>query len=117
MRRRLNDPRKALRRTFGRRCLALAVLLQPQRQKFPNDRHDDGFEGLLQRGAAWNDPCDAFAMPLRRCDVADYIGLSLETTSRAFSVLKANKVITRTTLYQFRVCDRNKLALLASPPA
>jgi CRP-like cAMP-binding protein len=117
MRRRLNDPRKALRRTFGRRCLALAVLLQPQRQKFPNDRHDDGFEGLLQRGAAWNDPCDAFAMPLRRCDVADYIGLSLERTSRAFSALKAHKIIVQTNLYQFRIFDRQKLELSASPPA
>jgi CRP-like cAMP-binding protein len=36
---------------------------------------------------------DTFALPMSRADIADYLGMALETASRAFTELKRRKVI------------------------
>lgn len=52
-------------------------------------------------------------LPLRRGDLADYLGLSLESTSRAFSTLKAERVISQLSLYRFQILDRKRLETFA----
>lgn len=53
-------------------------------------------------------------LPMSRQDIADYLGLTIETVSRMISQLQASKVIRLTTLRQVRICDPQALRLLAA---
>lgn len=52
-------------------------------------------------------------MPMTRADIADYLGLRIETVSRELSNLKANRVIRFTGRQTMIVCDRDRLEQLA----
>lgn len=52
-------------------------------------------------------------MPMSRSDIADYLGLRIETVSRELSSLKAARLIRLTGRQSFRVVDRQKLNRLA----
>ena len=51
--------------------------------------------------------------PMSRADIADYLGLRIETVSREISALKAARVIQLTGRQSFRVVDRARLDQLA----
>lgn len=53
-------------------------------------------------------------LPMSRQDIADYLGLTIETVSRMISQLQASKVIRLTTLRQVRICDPQALRQLAA---
>ena len=53
-------------------------------------------------------------LPMSRQDIADYLGLTIETVSRMISQLQASKVIRLTTLRQMRICDPQALRQLAA---
>jgi CRP/FNR family transcriptional regulator len=44
---------------------------------------------LRARTAQWGGPTDPLHVPLQRTEIADYLGLSMETVSRAFSRMRA----------------------------
>jgi CRP/FNR family transcriptional regulator len=67
---------------------------------------------LASRCPAWN-ACDEVELPMSRADIADYLGLRIETVSREISALKAARVIQLTGRQSFRVIDRERLELLA----
>ena len=51
--------------------------------------------------------------PMSRADIADYLGLRIETVSREISALKAKRVIQLTGRQSFRIIDRERLGQLA----
>lgn len=59
-----------------------------------------------------------FALPLSRSDIADYLGLTLETVSRQFRILKSEELIRVNGSRGLTVLDLEKLQASAShPPA
>lgn len=52
-------------------------------------------------------------LPISRIDMADYLGLRIETVSREISALKAARVIQLTGRQSFRIVDRGRLEQLA----
>ena len=52
-------------------------------------------------------------LPISRIDMADYLGLRIETVSREISALKAARVIQLTGRQTFRIVDRPRLEQLA----
>ncbi|QNN64652.1 helix-turn-helix domain-containing protein [Sphingomonas rhizophila] len=52
-------------------------------------------------------------LPISRIDMADYLGLRIETVSREISALKVARVIQLTGRQTFRIIDRNRLDQLA----
>ena len=55
-----------------------------------------------------------FEMPMTRIDIADYLGLTVETVSRAFSQLKAKGLINITDKWTITIRDRTALTALGS---
>lgn len=52
-------------------------------------------------------------LPMTRTDIADYLGLTIETVSRAFTKLKTSKAIRLPTLHSVEIVRRDELADLA----
>jgi CRP-like cAMP-binding protein len=53
------------------------------------------------------------SLPMSRYDIADYLGLAVETVSRAFTELRDRQVIVFRSVRQIRLCNRNALEELA----
>lgn len=69
---------------------------------------------VLARKAADEDALEArFKLPMTRTDIADYLGLTIETVSRNMSKLKISGVIDLPQTTTVRVRDMNKLKELA----
>jgi CRP/FNR family transcriptional regulator, nitrogen fixation regulation protein len=58
-------------------------------------------------------PADTVFLPMSRYDIADYLGLAVETVSRALTELRDRRVIVFTSVRRLRLCDRNALEELA----
>ena len=58
---------------------------------------------LVMRGCAAN---DTFRLPMSRADIADYLGMALETASRAFTELKRRKAIAQPNASVVTLLDR-----------
>jgi CRP-like cAMP-binding protein len=52
---------------------------------------------------------DAFDLAMSRTDIADYLGLTIETVSRTFSILKRNNIIMLPSAQHVVILDRNAL--------
>lgn len=52
-------------------------------------------------------------LPMSRSDIADYLGLRIETISRELTELKASRLIRMTSVQSVRLVDRERLAHLA----
>jgi len=53
-------------------------------------------------------------LPMTRSDIADYLGLTIETISRSFSRLKADKLISLDNATEVAILDRHKLTAIAN---
>ncbi len=81
-----------------------------------------GAQSAAQRTAAFlifiADSCfddeREFTLPMRRIDVAEFLGLRLETVSRMFGSFQQRGWISMQALYQCRITNRRALAALAS---
>lgn len=58
-------------------------------------------------------PDGDITLPMSRSDIADYLGLRIETVSRELSALKASRLIRLTTTQTIRFVDRDRLEQLA----
>ncbi|NJO36003.1 MAG: helix-turn-helix domain-containing protein [Rhodospirillales bacterium] len=59
--------------------------------------------------------CRQLALPLTRTEMADYLGLRLETVSRQLKQLEASAIIRRVDPRRISVCDAQALARAAGP--
>ena len=58
-------------------------------------------------------PGGDITLPMSRSDIADYLGLRIETVSRELSALKASRLIRLTTTQTIRFVDRERVEQLA----
>ena len=66
---------------------------------------------------AFADPATGFAdIRMSRCDMADYVGLTLETVSRMMNPLKREGIIELPQSNRFRISDRKRLIAAAGDP-
>jgi CRP/FNR family transcriptional regulator len=56
---------------------------------------------------------DEIEFPMPRADIADYLGIRIETVSREITALKTARVIRLTGRHSFRIVDRDRLEQLA----
>ncbi len=61
-----------------------------------------------------NGKADRISLPMTRCDIADYLGLTTETVSRVFSQLKSNGVIALHASSEVGLKNRSALQALAA---
>jgi CRP/FNR family transcriptional regulator, nitrogen fixation regulation protein len=64
--------------------------------------------------AAYSPESTIIALEMTRQDIADYLGLTVETVSRTFSHLERNALIERPSLRQIKLKDRKRLRDLSS---
>ena len=48
---------------------------------------------IARRGAAVGQASNTIQIPMKRCEIADFLGLTIETVSRNFTKLKVSRVI------------------------
>jgi len=72
---------------------------------------------FLLASAEWAGNAVQFDLPMARSDIADYLGLTIETISRTMTRLVENKVIALPTPQRVRVLDNGGLSALARPEA
>lgn len=100
---------EALRRACAERlCKMQAHLIQTGR-KSAIERVAAVLAQFAGRGDA-----EVVDLPMSRQDIADYLGLTIETVSRTISQLQASKVIRLTALRKVRICDPQALRRLAA---
>ena len=64
-------------------------------------------------GLAEGVPSDTVSLPMGRLDMADYLGLTIETVSRMLSQLQASHVVCFSATRQFKVINRAALSRMA----
>ncbi|MGE5539515.1 MAG: helix-turn-helix domain-containing protein [Gemmatimonas sp.] len=72
---------------------------------------------LLMMAEGQHEDCDDVYVPMTRTDIADYLGLTIETVSRTLTKLKAEGVIGRRGADCITVQDRDRLDTLAAGEA
>lgn len=68
---------------------------------------------LLRLAGRNAEPKDELYLPMTRQDIADHLGMTLETVSRMFNKLKRMGIIDMPTPDRITICDPNQLATLA----
>ncbi len=104
-----NDQPVVARRLLTLACDRLAVA-QSQMvslgRKTAEERFASFLLGLIERTHGAD---RIIAMPMSRADIADHLGLTIETVSRLFSRLRKERVIDLPDAHSFRVVDRDAL--------
>jgi CRP/FNR family transcriptional regulator, anaerobic regulatory protein len=59
-------------------------------------------------------PADVIQLPMSRCDIADYLGLTIETVSRMLAKMKQEKTICLSSPVRIELCNRERLEELAT---
>ena len=85
------------RKTAAERVASFLLMLDARRISSGSGEKLDGF----------------ITLPMSRSDIADYLGLRIETISRELSALKASRLIRLTTTQTIRFVDRERLEQLA----
>ena len=68
---------------------------------------------LAKRNERNGQDASEFVLPIRRADIGDFLGLTIETVSRTFSKLKADGVIDLDQGGYVRICDPVALMQIA----
>ncbi len=69
---------------------------------------------LSERNAKRGGESEVISLPMRRIDIADFLGLTIETVSRTFTKLKTSRVISLLPGNLVRIVDRSRLEELAA---
>lgn len=65
------------------------------------------------RGEPSHQPGDSFRLPMHRADIADYLGMALETVSRALSRFRSDRIIDLPTVNEVVIHDRAAIESIA----
>jgi CRP/FNR family transcriptional regulator len=68
---------------------------------------------LSERASAWGMPESPVLLPMSRADIADYLGLTIETVSRSFTKLRSVGAIELPESHRVVLCDIKKIKDLA----
>ncbi len=82
-------------------------------RKMPAEKIASFLLGLSRRAERWEMPSDPVLLPMSRGDIADYLGLTVETVSRTFTRLKSEGVIALPEAHRVVLRDRDRLEELA----
>lgn len=69
---------------------------------------------LLMAAQQGGDAAEEVSVPMTRADIADYLGLTIETVSRTFTKLKLEKLIALPTRSKVTILDRDRLEEFAA---
>ena len=69
---------------------------------------------LMMAEGQSDEDADELDVPMTRSDIADYLGLTIETVCRVLSKLKQDKLIALESKSHIRICDHDRLEELAS---
>lgn len=109
------DPRL----NIGLLCKLCHELRASQRHTITVAKHEAtarlaGFLLWVERTSSQSDgDTGEFTLPMGRRDMADYLGLTVETVSRALNALEAEKAILRKGMRAIELLDRGKLRAVA----
>lgn len=100
-------------------CRLAHDLRETQRQSHILARNDAVgriamFLDLLARADLVRGTGGSSYLPMSRSDIADFVGLTIEAVSRAFSMLDRLKIVTFVDRHHFHVLDRDRLEALAN---
>ena len=70
--------------------------------------------GLLKRVEEMKGPVDRLTIPMLRSEIAEYLGVTMETVSRSFSRLQRDGLIAIEHTNEFRILDRSELRAIAN---
>ena len=68
---------------------------------------------VSQRLGTYQEPADLVHLPMRRSDIADYLGLTIETVSRNITKLKLAHIIQLVSTTDLQIVDRESLVALS----
>ncbi|MBZ6078653.1 Crp/Fnr family transcriptional regulator [Microvirga puerhi] len=68
---------------------------------------------MSNRAAAYGRPESPVPLPMTRTDIADYLGLTIETVSRTFTKLKTQGLIRLPDPHSVEIVDKSRLAVVA----
>ncbi len=78
----------------------------------PTERMADFLLTLAQRQARGGDPGQSLLLPMPRADIADHLGLTVETVSRCLTSLRTRGLIALPATYRIDILDRDGLETL-----
>jgi CRP/FNR family transcriptional regulator len=64
---------------------------------------------ISRRNAAFGGSEDMLAIPMKRCEIADFLGLTTETVSRTFTRFKTMNIIRLNSISEVEILDHEKL--------
>ncbi len=82
-------------------------------RKTPAEKIASFLLGLSRRAERWDMPSNSLLLPMSRSDIADYLGLTVETVSRTFTRLRSEGVIELPESHRVVLVDLERLADLA----
>ncbi|WAJ27028.1 Crp/Fnr family transcriptional regulator [Antarcticirhabdus aurantiaca] len=71
---------------------------------------------LSDRAVEHRLPASPVSLPMPRADIADYLGLTVETVSRSFTKLRNQGLVAMPDPHSIEICDRRALAAVAGLP-
>jgi CRP/FNR family nitrogen fixation transcriptional regulator len=97
-------------------ALALSSLVRAQQHQLVLGRHSaaEKVAGFIVDMIERTDADDVIGLPMQRNDVADYLGLTFETVSRALRALKDDGIIQVPSTSQIAILDRPALEEMAA---
>ena len=110
------DPRLGMRlyEAVSRELIASRELLFTVSQRTATERLASFLLALSRRNARRGDSADEIVLPMTRSDIADFLGLTIETVSRTFTKLRAENVIDLEQCILVTIRDPEALAALAT---
>lgn len=103
---------RLLRMTSGELAAAQDQMMSLGRKE-PVERVASFLANLTRRLRRFGDPGPCITLPMTRADIADYLGLTIETISRSFTKLKTARIIRLPSPERVFIADAARLAALA----
>jgi len=104
---------KRLLATAGNELVAAQEQMLLLGRKTARERLASFLIGLTRDGAPCGAPRAKLHLPMTRSDIADYLGLTIETVSRTFTKFRTEKLLALPSVSEVLILDRARLTRLA----